>query len=170
MTLGELIKQYRTKHNMNMRTFSQLSGLSRAYISMLERNLNPTTGKPIAPSIDAIKKAADAMDLEFNSVFNMIDGDIIVSSKKTSTKNSSIDSPNADMVNLTPHEQSILATYRAQPETQHAIDYILEKPEHCKFVNQYTLLDERDQDRITERMETLLEDKKYSSKAKASLA
>lgn len=76
-----------------------------------------------------------------------------------------------DVENVTsPHEQSILAAYRTQPETQHAIDYILEKPEHCKFVNQYALLDERDQDRITERMETLLEDEKYSPKAKASLA
>lgn len=82
MTLGELIKQYRKEHGINMRDFASTSGLSRAYISILERNYNPATGKPIAPSIDAIKKVSEAMGMEFDTVFNMIDGDVTIQSRQ----------------------------------------------------------------------------------------
>lgn len=51
MTLGEIIKEYRTAHNLSMDAFSEKSGISKAYISLLEKNKHPKTGKPIAPSI-----------------------------------------------------------------------------------------------------------------------
>lgn len=38
MTLGEIIKNYRAEHKMSMDAFSQKVGLSKAYISILERN------------------------------------------------------------------------------------------------------------------------------------
>ena len=38
MTLGDVIYQYRTKHNISMDKFSELSGISKGYISMLEKN------------------------------------------------------------------------------------------------------------------------------------
>lgn len=41
MTLGEIIKKYRTEHDMSMRDFEALSGISRGYLSMLEKNENP---------------------------------------------------------------------------------------------------------------------------------
>lgn len=91
MTLGDIIKKYRTEHKINMRDFASLSGLSRAYISMLERNINPTTGKPIAPSIEVIKKVADAMGEEFDSIFNQIDGDVTISPKQDPYFNPSVD-------------------------------------------------------------------------------
>ena len=40
MTLGELIREYREQHSMSMEEFARLSGLSKGYISMLEKNKN----------------------------------------------------------------------------------------------------------------------------------
>ena len=79
MTLGEIIKNYRSEHGMSMDDFSQKSGISKAYISLLEKNRHPKTGKPIAPSIDSIKRAASGMGMDFNLLFSMIDGDVDLS-------------------------------------------------------------------------------------------
>ena len=73
MTLGDLIKNYRIDHDMSMADFAAASGLSKAYVALLEKNINPKTGKEIAPSIEVIKKVADAIHRDFDDVFNSID-------------------------------------------------------------------------------------------------
>lgn len=82
MTLGEIIKKYRIEHDMSMDAFSEKSHISKAYISLLEKNKHPRTGKPIAPSIEIIKQAADAMGMDFNDLFAMIDSDVEVSAPR----------------------------------------------------------------------------------------
>lgn len=86
MTLGDIIKNYRVAHELSMDDFSKISGISKAYISLLEKNRHPKTGKPIAPSIQCIKQAADAMNMDFNILFSQIDGDITVSESKSVSK------------------------------------------------------------------------------------
>ena len=76
MTLGDIIKEYRTTHHLSMDAFSEKSGISKAYISLLETNKHPKTGKTIAPSIQCIKQAADGMNMDFNTLFGMLDGDV----------------------------------------------------------------------------------------------
>lgn len=73
MTLGDLIKKYREENKLSMAEFASKSGLSKAYISLLEKNKNPKTGKEITPSIDVIKKVSDAIGLDFDEVFSSID-------------------------------------------------------------------------------------------------
>lgn len=85
MTLGDLIKDYRNIHQMSMDDFASKSGLSKAYISLLEKNKHPKTGKPITPSIEKIKQVADAIEMNFNDVFNQIDGDVLLSGTKKAT-------------------------------------------------------------------------------------
>ena len=79
MTLGEIIKQYRSEHNLSMDAFSEKSGISKAYISLLEKNRHPKTGKPIAPSIQSIKQAAKGMSMDFDTLFSRIDGNVDIS-------------------------------------------------------------------------------------------
>lgn len=76
MTLGDIIKDYRETHKLSMDAFSEKSGISKAYISLLEKNKHPKTGKAIAPSIQCIKQAADGMGMDFNILFGMIDGNV----------------------------------------------------------------------------------------------
>lgn len=49
MTLGDVISKYRAEHGISMDKFAELSGISKAYISILERNRN-------------------ALDYEYNSI------------------------------------------------------------------------------------------------------
>lgn len=78
MTLGEIIKNYRVEHGLSMDAFSERSGISKAYISLLEKNKHPKTGKEIAPSLQCIKQAADGMKMDFNVLFSMLDGKVSV--------------------------------------------------------------------------------------------
>lgn len=80
MTLGDIIKKYRSDNQMSMDAFAEKSGISKAYISILEKNQHPKTGRPIAPSIQSIKQAADGMDMDFNALFGMLEGDVDLSS------------------------------------------------------------------------------------------
>jgi transcriptional regulator with XRE-family HTH domain len=76
MFLGELIKAYREEHNnMSMAEFAAKCGLSKGYISMLEKNKDPRSNDPIIPSIITIKKVAEAIGLNFNELYNMLDDD-----------------------------------------------------------------------------------------------
>lgn len=74
MILGDLIKRYRTENHMSMDQFAQRSGLSKAYVSILERNYNPVNGKHIVPSLETIKAVASVIGIDFNDVISMLDG------------------------------------------------------------------------------------------------
>lgn len=76
MTLGEIINEYRTKNNLSMDAFSIKSGISKAYISLLEKNRHPKTGKPITPSVQCIKQVSDAIGVDFDILFSKIDGNV----------------------------------------------------------------------------------------------
>lgn len=74
MILGDLIKRYRAENGMSMEQFAQRSGLSKAYVSILERNHNPVNGKPVVPSLETIKAVAQATGRDFNDIIAMLDG------------------------------------------------------------------------------------------------
>lgn len=73
MNLGELVREYRAEHNMNMQDFADRCGLSKAYISILERNINPSTGRPPVPSLETIKSISKALDMDFNDIISALD-------------------------------------------------------------------------------------------------
>ena len=79
MILGDLIKQYRKQNGCSMDVFAQRSGLSKAYISILERNVNPVNGKPVIPSLETIKAVSQTIGIDFNDVIAMLDEDQEVS-------------------------------------------------------------------------------------------
>lgn len=63
-TLGELTKEYRKANRLSMRKFAESCGLSKSYMSILENNWNPTTGKEPVPSLDVILAVAKAMNAD----------------------------------------------------------------------------------------------------------
>ena len=75
MTLGEYIKKYRTDHKYSMDEFAKRVKMSKAYISILERNYNPSTGKAAVPSLETIRRVALATGMDFNELIAMLDGD-----------------------------------------------------------------------------------------------
>ena len=73
MTLGELIKQYRTSERLSMEEFAKKAGLSKQYISILERNYNPSSKRPPVPTIETIISVSTAMDRDFDEIFSLLD-------------------------------------------------------------------------------------------------
>ena len=73
MTLGDAIREYRLGHRMSQRQFAEKCGLSNGYIAMVERGVNPATGKPIVPSIEKCKAIANAMGLTLDAMLRTID-------------------------------------------------------------------------------------------------
>lgn len=75
MLLGEIIKKYREEHQMSLQDFADLIGTSRSYIHMLEKNINPSTNKPISPSIETLKSLANAMNMNLELLLKQLNNE-----------------------------------------------------------------------------------------------
>ena len=75
MKLGDVILNYRNSFTpkMSQRDFAKKCGLSHTYIAALEKNIDPRTGKPIAPTLDTVKYVSKAMDLPIEQLLKMLD-------------------------------------------------------------------------------------------------
>lgn len=73
MFLGEIIKKYRKENNLSLRAFASKCGLSYTYISMLEKNIDYRTGKPISPTLDSVKYISNAMNIPIDDLLKMLD-------------------------------------------------------------------------------------------------
>lgn len=78
MKLGAIIHQYRKAHELSMDAMALRSGLSKAYIAILENERNPISGKPSKPSLETIQKLAKAMGTSTDDLISMMDGDDLV--------------------------------------------------------------------------------------------
>lgn len=78
MTLGDLIKNYRDINKLTMQDFADKSGLSKGYISMLEKNRHPQNNKKIIPSIETFGKVAQAMNLSLNDILEAVNSNQLV--------------------------------------------------------------------------------------------
>lgn len=63
MQLSEIIKNYRTEHNISIRDLANKTNLSSGYIHTLEKGVDPRTNKPIAPTVDTINKLSIGMNI-----------------------------------------------------------------------------------------------------------
>ncbi len=73
MTLGEIIKEYRRTHKLSQDVIASRAGLSKAYISVLERNVNPRTGLPPVASLKTINSIARAIGCGFEEIYGKLD-------------------------------------------------------------------------------------------------
>lgn len=75
MTLGEVIAAYRKKHGLSMEKFSELSGISKGYISMLERNRTQRGDQP-SPSFEMYRNVAKAIGMDVDELIRQTDDTI----------------------------------------------------------------------------------------------
>ena len=78
MTLGEIIKEYRTEHNLSMEEFAKRAGLSKQYVSILERNFNPSSKRPPKPTLDTIVSVASVTGTDVDSLVRRLDGNTVI--------------------------------------------------------------------------------------------
>lgn len=75
MTLGDVIYQYRTARNISMDKFSELSGISKGYISMLEKNQTQRGDEP-SPSFEMYRNVARTIGMDVDALIRMVEGKI----------------------------------------------------------------------------------------------
>jgi transcriptional regulator with XRE-family HTH domain len=59
-----------------------MCGLSNAYISMLEKGVNPSTGEPALPSMNAYLQISQAMGVSLQTLMEAVDDTVDISAKK----------------------------------------------------------------------------------------
>lgn len=74
MYIGEIIKEYRTKHELSQRAFASKTTLSPSYINTLEKIYNPKTGKPYSVTTDVADEIATAMGISIEELLSKLTG------------------------------------------------------------------------------------------------
>lgn len=73
MKIGEIIKDYRKKHDLSLRDFAQRAGMSHGYIAMLEEGKNSKTKEPMVPTLPSLKKISSALGMSLNELISVAD-------------------------------------------------------------------------------------------------
>ena len=85
MKLSEVLINYRTRMGISQRKLSRQCGLSNSYISFIENEMNPKTGKPIKPTMDQYKNLATGMGMTVQQLWDILDDDSPVHFSETGT-------------------------------------------------------------------------------------
>ena len=101
MTLGDVIKEFRTENDISQREFARMTGLSNSYISQLEMNTNSKNGQPIKPQIETFKAVADAMGITIDKLFSKVD-DMSIGINKPVTDDDELDEKIMSLVRQLP--------------------------------------------------------------------
>lgn len=107
MKVGEWLKLYREQHNLSMQALADLCGFSKAYINVLEKGVNPKTGKPISPTMQTFEKIARGTKTDVDTLLKILDGDQPI------TVNAPV---SGDLPDVSPTGQKIDARTRQQLE------------------------------------------------------
>lgn len=81
MKLGEWLKEYRRQHGLSMQNFADSCGFSKAYVSMLEKGVNPTTNKPVSPTMQTFEKIAKATGQDVDTLIKILDNEQLITIK-----------------------------------------------------------------------------------------
>lgn len=87
MKLGEWLAMYRAKNKLTMQNMADACGFSKAYVAMLEKGINPSTGKPVSPTIQTFEKIARATGQDLDSLLKILDGDQPITINATNSLN-----------------------------------------------------------------------------------
>lgn len=86
MTLGDIISEYRKNTGMSMERFAETAGISKAYVSMLERNRTQRGDEP-SPSIETYRSVARAIGLDVDELIRKVDGKVSIKDSVSSSPN-----------------------------------------------------------------------------------
>lgn len=97
MKLSNVITDYRKQMQISQREFARRCGLSNSYISFIENEYNPRTGKPIVPTLEQYQKIASGMGLTVHELFERLDEDSPVDLHTSDAPNAPIVIPDSKM-------------------------------------------------------------------------
>ncbi|MEQ8235278.1 MAG: XRE family transcriptional regulator [Syntrophomonadaceae bacterium] len=66
--LGQLITRIRRDQHLSLRKLAALTGLSRTYLNNLEKGVDPSSGKPVTPSLPTLRKLATGLSVPLHEL------------------------------------------------------------------------------------------------------
>lgn len=117
MKLSDIIADYREKMKISQREFARRCDLSNSYISFLEKETNPKTGRPMVPTLIQYKKIATGMNMTVQQLFEMLDDDAPVDLNPSAYV---LRSPVSSFGCLSEEEQALLSAFRAADDRARA--------------------------------------------------
>lgn len=75
MKLSQIVIDYRNRMQISQREFARRCDLSNSYISFIENEFNPRTGRPIVPTLEIYKRIASGMNMSVHQLFGILDED-----------------------------------------------------------------------------------------------
>lgn len=68
--LARFLQDYRYKKGLTLRELSKIFDMSPTYLCKLEKCINMSTGKPITPTIETLKKIANGMNVTMQYILD----------------------------------------------------------------------------------------------------
>ena len=99
MKLSVIVSEYRQRLQISQREFARRCGLSNSYISFIENEANPRTGRPMVPTLEQYQKIAAGMDMTVHQLFALLDEDAPVDLRPSAPVPSS-DEPKNDEIRI----------------------------------------------------------------------
>lgn len=113
MSLSEYINEYLQEHDISLNELSRQCGISKGYMSMIMRGYNPSSGKPIVPSIKILKRLASGTSTTLNDLCACVDSYVSLKQDPIEEISSAKeDTAFAHVPSLSPEELDIIGAYR----------------------------------------------------------
>lgn len=107
MTLSELLIKYRREHGLSQRQMAAQCNLSTGYISLIEKTINPQTGKAMIPTLTVLNKLAKGMGITIDNLFSICD-DMPVSLSREEPATASDDGQKKNIVKIAGRDGSYI--------------------------------------------------------------
>lgn len=115
MKLSAIVTAYRSRMQISQREFARRCGLSNSYISFIENEFNPKTGRPIVPTLEQYHKIATAMGMTVHELFEQLDDDSPVDLRPVASAPA-----DPSGVVLSPDETELISAWRAADDRARA--------------------------------------------------
>lgn len=138
MRLGEFIKDYRTKNKITMQQFADAAGLSKGYVSVLEKGKRPNSSQPTIPSIETYNKVATAMRISLNELLESLDDDCLIDITNTADAQAYRESVDylIDELSAADHLQVALSKDDVIGDYKFSDDQLLQIIRYARFIAQ----------------------------------
>lgn len=112
MKFGEIIRVFRKNNKMTMQEFADKAGLSKGYISMLEKNQHPQSQRRLVPSFETYLKVASAMNMSIDELVALLDDNETVRLNESSSS--------APELELTEQDERLVENFHRLSDSQQA--------------------------------------------------
>lgn len=128
MTLSELLIKYRSEHGLSQRQMAAQCNLSTGYISLIEKAINPQTGKSMTPTLNVLNKLAKGMGMTIDNLLSLCeDMPVSISKEEPATENS--DGPKGNVVKIAGRDGSYVEKKLSDADMQMLLQMIDHLPD-----------------------------------------